>query len=117
MLKELERYYGMSRKNLELNGLIVRHKAKLDKPERSQRSKKSKRIRKNQGQQLVLEREYQMAIRSKKRSDLYLNQRLRVWNKQEIQRLSEKLGLSRGQIYKWQWDRHNKSSEENIIDM
>ena len=123
---------GKSKRDLENSKYIIRHRTKQHKRSsknvadanmsNDQNSKttqsgngscrknggKSTRVRKNQKQQDILECEFAKALEKK---ELKPNQRTNVWNKAEIQNLANKIGLSEGQIYKWQWDRQNKQQE------
>jgi hypothetical protein len=72
---------------------IVRHKARQGKKRDEKKRKKSSRVRKNLLQKRVLEMEFG------------LND---VWDKEKISCISHMLGLSEGQIYKWQWDHQKK---------
>ena len=59
--------------------------------------KRKKRLRKNKNQLKVLENEYL------KNPD---------WSREYIKKLSDELGLSECQVYKWRWDQLKKSGIE-----
>ena len=117
MLHQMEILYGCSKRELEQKNYIVRHRMKLSKRSRvlrrlqkednsssnfSTRLQKPTRVRKNIEQQRVLESKYAQALDKRK---IRPNQRSNIWEKDEIKELADQVGLSEGQIYKWQWDR------------
>jgi hypothetical protein len=108
MLTQLALIHGVSKRDINCHKYIVRHKArqgkrgnKGDYKKDEKKGEKAIRVRKNLLQQRVLEREFQQAISPS-------NGRQNVWSKDKIKDLAKKVGLSEGQIYKWQWDRQNK---------
>jgi len=66
------------------------------KKQRIYKAKNIKRKRKSKAQIKKLEKEFN------------INQ---TWDKEDFKRLSETLGLSRDQVYKWYWDQKNKKDE------
>ena len=60
---------------------------------------------------------YNRSMKSKQQTKILENEFLkkRNWNKEKIEYLSNILGLSQNQIYKWNWDRkfHDKILKKN----
>jgi len=102
MVKKLEQYYDLPMRKLKKN-FIVKHNdiRGVDKEGRFTR-----RQRKNESQVMVLELEYQKGLGKLEAS---CDKKV-LWARKDIRRLSKKVGLSQAQVYKWQWDRCNKTS-------